>query len=290
MQESVFNKVPRLVKVFVVWSLYRTTFLRWYHRLHSLIFGLIEDCVTIVTTIGKQIFCGQPFNQAASLRAIRCGTLCNNDSGRAYHAHPRPDVFWCWAPFCATHVLISAFCPRRMWVNLAMRSINHQPFVIGLVNQDFQQFFPHTHVAPANKATVSIAPATVIWRQITPRRASTQVPETAFTNNLLSLAIPPQLPLRPGKWGSSNAHTASVMSCLRCECVIRRSFRFDKNLTFLISWLHYLGHPLFARRISSGTVSYASNTSRYSGCADNYSLVGSNWSLFSRISFVFPHL
>jgi hypothetical protein len=63
-----------------------------------------------------------------------------------------------------------------MRVNLAMRGINHQPFVIGLVNQDFQQFFPHTRVAPVRKFQ-----------------------KTAFTNNLLSLAIPPQLPLRPGK-------------------------------------------------------------------------------------------
>jgi hypothetical protein len=64
-----------------------------------------------------------------------------------------------------------------MWVNLAMRGVNHQPFVIGFVNQDFQQFFPHTCIAPSDKATMSVAPATVIWWQITPGRASAQVPE-----------------------------------------------------------------------------------------------------------------
>jgi len=49
-------------------------------------------------------------------------------------------------------------------MNLAMAGINHQPFIIRIINQDFQQFFPDTFVTPANKTAMGIAPTPVVRR------------------------------------------------------------------------------------------------------------------------------
>lgn len=46
------------------------------------------------------------------------------------------------------------------------------------------------------------------------------IQNTALMKVRLSFATPPHLPSRPGRWGSSNPHVRSVMSCLRSAGVI----------------------------------------------------------------------
>lgn len=81
-QERVFNQMPQFVQVFVVRPLGRTIFARRNHRRHTLAFGLIDDRIAIIPFVGNQMFRRDPFNQAASLRAICRGTLRDNNSER----------------------------------------------------------------------------------------------------------------------------------------------------------------------------------------------------------------
>ena len=46
---------------------------------------------------------------------------------------------------------------------LYVASIDHQPFEIWCINQLFQQLFPNAFVSPPYKATLRIAPSTIIW-------------------------------------------------------------------------------------------------------------------------------
>lgn len=82
MQESVLDEVAQLIEIFVVRPFLFSVFLRRDDSTHALSGGLTQDCVRIVGFIGNQVIGAQPFDQAASLRAIRCGTLCNKDSDR----------------------------------------------------------------------------------------------------------------------------------------------------------------------------------------------------------------
>jgi len=68
-------------------------------------------------------------------------------------------------------------CASGMGMDFAVAGINHQPFVVGLINQAFEQRFPCAAVAPAGKATVGILPAAVVRWQVAPRSACTQDPE-----------------------------------------------------------------------------------------------------------------
>ncbi len=147
--------------------------------------------------------------------------------------HLWPDVSWCQAPFCARPILISAPCTRRMRVDLAMAGANHQPLIIRLVNQDFQQFFPNALIAPADKMTVRIAPVAVIRRSISHRAPVRIIQKTALINRRLSLATPPHCPDCPGKCGFSKAHTLSDIACLRCECVTCNPFITNTIAYFL---------------------------------------------------------
>jgi len=81
-QERVFNQMPQFVQVFVVRPLGRAVFARRNHRRHTLAFGLIDDRIAIIPVGGNQMFRRDPFNQAASLRAICRGTLRDNNSER----------------------------------------------------------------------------------------------------------------------------------------------------------------------------------------------------------------
>jgi hypothetical protein len=67
-----------------------------------------------------------------------------------------------------------------MGVNLAMRGVYHQPFIIRVISQRFQNLFPHTPVTPATKAPMGIFPVAIIWRQVAPRRTSAQYPKNAI--------------------------------------------------------------------------------------------------------------
>ena len=82
MQEGVFDQMPQLVKVFVIRSLHGSVFARRNDRRHALLSCLLDDRVTVVAFVCQQIIGLHARDQAVSLRTIRCGTLCNNDSER----------------------------------------------------------------------------------------------------------------------------------------------------------------------------------------------------------------
>jgi hypothetical protein len=64
-----------------------------------------------------------------------------------------------------------------MRVDLAVAGINHQPFMVRLINQDLQQGLPQSFIPPAAKAPVGILPISIVQRQVSPGSASTQYPE-----------------------------------------------------------------------------------------------------------------
>ncbi len=64
-----------------------------------------------------------------------------------------------------------------MRVNFTISGIYHEPFVIGLINQNLQQSFPDPGITPADKTPVRIAPAPQVRRQIPPRRTHAHYPE-----------------------------------------------------------------------------------------------------------------
>lgn len=82
MQEGVFDQVAQLVQVFVI-GLWRGSVLSGRdHHVHALTASLLDDRLAIIAFISDQMFCREAFDQAASLRTIRHGTLCNTDSER----------------------------------------------------------------------------------------------------------------------------------------------------------------------------------------------------------------
>ena len=74
--------MAKFVEVLVVRSLHGPVLLWRNDGGHSTIFRLIQNRIGIVSLIGDQVIGAQAFDQAASLRAIRCCTLCNKDSDR----------------------------------------------------------------------------------------------------------------------------------------------------------------------------------------------------------------
>ena len=62
-------------------------------------------------------------------------------------------------------------------MNFDVTGIDHEPFVVGFVDQLFQQRLPDALVAPTNEAAVGIAPPAIVGRQIPPGSAGAQDPE-----------------------------------------------------------------------------------------------------------------
>ena len=78
MQEGILDLVADFIQVFIVRSLNVSVFPGRDNGFHSLIY----DGVAIIALIGDQVIGAHALNQAASLRAIRSGTLRDNDSVR----------------------------------------------------------------------------------------------------------------------------------------------------------------------------------------------------------------
>ena len=82
MQKGVFHQVPEPIEAFVVFTLNPSILFGWDDCLHTRLFGLRDNCVSIIATISKEVFGINAFNQMASLRAISPGTFCNKHSDR----------------------------------------------------------------------------------------------------------------------------------------------------------------------------------------------------------------
>ena len=82
MKKRVFNQMTQLVQVFGIQPLGGSVFSRRDDCRHALFFGLSDNRIAVLPFIGNQMLGCHPFDQAASLRAIRCGTLRHKDSER----------------------------------------------------------------------------------------------------------------------------------------------------------------------------------------------------------------
>ena len=82
MEEGVFDQVPDFVEVFVILTLILAVLSRWNDSGHALLFCLVKNVLAIVTPICEQVFCTQPLDKPASLRALSSGTVCNMRSDR----------------------------------------------------------------------------------------------------------------------------------------------------------------------------------------------------------------
>lgn len=70
------------VEVLVIASLLLSVFAWRDLDAHALSGGLLDDGITVVALVCQQVLGAESFNQLRSLRAIRGGTLRNNDSDR----------------------------------------------------------------------------------------------------------------------------------------------------------------------------------------------------------------
>jgi len=66
-----------------------------------------------------------------------------------------------------------------------MAGVDHQPFVVRLIDQNFQQLLPNPLVPPADEAAVRVAPAPVVRRQIAPRGARSQNPKDCINEQAI---------------------------------------------------------------------------------------------------------
>ena len=72
-----------------------------------------------------------------------------------------------------------------------MARVNHEPLIIGLVNQNLQELFPYAFIAPTNEATMSIAPSTIIWGKVAPRCSIAHNPEHCIDKTTIILSYSP---------------------------------------------------------------------------------------------------
>ena len=79
-----------------------------------------------------------------------------------------------------------------------MTCVNHKPFIIWIIYQNFQQFFQDTFSAPPVKPLVDGSTFSIIWRQITPGRSCTQHPKNRI--NKPSVILGDSAPLPPLAW------------------------------------------------------------------------------------------
>lgn len=82
MKKGVFNQVPMFVQMKVALTFVCPIAARWNYRFHALLDCLLDNCVAIVALVGNQMLSLESFNEGLSLRAIRTGSLCDNDSER----------------------------------------------------------------------------------------------------------------------------------------------------------------------------------------------------------------
>ncbi len=97
-----------------------------------------------------------------------------------------------------------------MGMDLAVAGVDHQPFVIGLVNQNFQQFLPYAFISPTDETAMRVAPAPQIGRQVTPRSARANDPENSIYKQSIILCHPAPCAFAPRQ-----------MWFQQCPCLIR---------------------------------------------------------------------
>jgi len=79
--------------------------------------------------------------------------------------------------------------------------VDHQPLVIGIDDQFFQESLPEALVAPAAKPTVGVFPVPVIGRQIPPGSAGAQDPKNGVEKKPVVFGLPAPDSLLSGQMG-----------------------------------------------------------------------------------------
>jgi hypothetical protein len=74
-----------------------------------------------------------------------------------------------------------------MGMNLGMACVNHQPLVVGIIDDAFQDCFPDTLLNPTPKPLGNTVPVSVIRRQITPRSTCAENPEDSIDESSIVL-------------------------------------------------------------------------------------------------------
>ena len=82
-----------------------------------------------------------------------------------------------------------------------MAGVDHQPFIIRFVDQNFQKFFPYTFSAPSDEPLMNASLLPVIRRQVTPRRSGPQYPEYCIDKTTVILGDSSPLSSPSGQMG-----------------------------------------------------------------------------------------
>ena len=79
-------------------------------------------------------------------------------------------------------------------MNFNVACVNHEPLVIGRLDQLIEQAFPRPAIAPPAEAAVGVLPVRIAGRQISPRRSRTQYPEHSIEELSVVATYPAPLP------------------------------------------------------------------------------------------------
>jgi len=90
------------------------------------------------------------------------------------------------------HRLIASFCSCCMGMDFDMRSIYHQPLVVGIISQGFQYRFPSACITPTREASVCIFPTSIIRGKVSPGGACSENPKNSIDKKpiILGYAAP----------------------------------------------------------------------------------------------------
>ena len=88
-----------------------------------------------------------------------------------------------------------------MGMHLEMTGVDHQPFAIRGIYEPLQELFPDPFVSPSDKATMGIAPASVLRWKISPWRSGSQDPKHGIEELAVILRSPSPDPLPAGQMG-----------------------------------------------------------------------------------------
>ena len=80
LKNGVLDQMPKPVEVFVILSLYFPILFGRNHDLHIQVQRQINNFVSVISFVPKQIVSAYSLNKFDSLSTIRCGTCCNKHS------------------------------------------------------------------------------------------------------------------------------------------------------------------------------------------------------------------
>ncbi len=81
-EEGIFNEMTQFIEIGIVGTQFFAMFSRGNDHFHALLLRLLDDGIAVIAPVGYQMPGVDSFHQTACKRAIRCGTLRNNDSDR----------------------------------------------------------------------------------------------------------------------------------------------------------------------------------------------------------------